>query len=150
MLGGEIENGLPAVVAKGLPGLSASLSRGLSINDALIQALLLLMTVVGDTTVLYRHNLAVLKAVQQDATDIVQCGGMSTETGRNKICELNQGYIESNISPGGSANLLAVAYFLHAIENRKFSKNSDGNRSIEIRYKNSTAKSFAKAASEND
>jgi triphosphoribosyl-dephospho-CoA synthetase len=45
-------------------------------------------------------------------------GGMYTDLGRESIEGLDQKYIQSNISPGGSADLLAVTYFLYAIEQR--------------------------------
>lgn len=115
---GEIENGLPAVFGKGLPGLIDGINRGLSLNNALIHSLLALMTVVEDTTILHRHNLDVLKAVQQDAAGILEEGGMFTKIGREMTRKLDQKYIERNISPGGSADLLAITYFLYAIEKR--------------------------------
>ena len=82
---GEIENGLPAVVENGLPGLIGGVNFGLSINDALIQSLISLMTVVEDTTILHRHSMSVLKSVQKDAAVIMEHGGMFTETGQELI-----------------------------------------------------------------
>ena len=113
---GEIEQGLPAVKNHGLPVLREALQKGLVLNDAMIQTLLSLMTVTEDTTILYRHNHTVLKSVQADACRILALGGMFTAKGRDSIEKLDQQYIIHNISPGGSADLLAVTYFLYAAE----------------------------------
>jgi holo-ACP synthase/triphosphoribosyl-dephospho-CoA synthase len=115
---GEIEAGLPVVVRRGLPGLRDALDKGLSLNDALVHALLYLMTESEDTTILNRHDMSVLKSVQQDAADILQKGGMLTDEGRRSIEQLDHEYIKRNISPGGSADLLAVTYFLSAVEEK--------------------------------
>ena len=114
---GEIENGLTVVSQKGLPLLREALAAGLSLNDALVHALLGLMTVTEDTTILNRHNLGVLAEVQDTAKQILAAGGMLTERGRAHIHDLDALFSsQRNISPGGSADLLAVTYFLHKIE----------------------------------
>lgn len=115
---GEIEAGMPTVACAGLPNLRKALDRGLSLNDALIHTLLCLMTVSEDTTILKRHGLSMLKVVQQDAQAIVAIGGMHSDQGRRRVEELDQAYSKRGISPGGSADLLAVTYFIYAIENR--------------------------------
>ena len=115
---GEIEAGLPAVAESGLPNLREAFGQGLSLNDALVHTLLCLMTVTQDTTILKRHGLTVLKAVQQDALDIVHLGGMYNEQGKMRVEDLDKVYIKRGISPGGSADLLAVTYFLYAIETK--------------------------------
>lgn len=113
---GEIEQGLPAVKNHGLPVLRKAVQKGLVLNDAMIQTLISLMTVTEDTTILYRHDYSVLKSVQSDACRILALGGMFTAKGRDSIEKLDQQYIIRNISPGGSADLLAVTYFLYAVE----------------------------------
>jgi holo-ACP synthase/triphosphoribosyl-dephospho-CoA synthase len=115
---GEIEAGLPIVVWRGLPGLREALDNRLSLNDALVHALLCIMTEAEDTTILNRHDMSVLKSVQRDAAEILQKGGMMTDEGRRSIEELDLEYIKRNISPGGSADLLAVTYFLFAVEEK--------------------------------
>jgi holo-ACP synthase/triphosphoribosyl-dephospho-CoA synthase len=47
-------------------------------------------------------------------------GGMLSQIGRGRIHELDSVYsVHKNISPGGSADLLAVTYFLHKIETER-------------------------------
>lgn len=113
---GEIEAGLPTVFASGLPVLKEALSQGASDNDALVHALIGLMTHTEDTTILHRHDLLTLKQVQTDAGEVMKLGGYLTPLGRKKVEELDVHYIERHLSPGGSADLLAVTWFLHRLE----------------------------------
>ena len=121
---GEIENGLPSVKNIGLPNLYEALHKGLNLNDALIHTLIAIMAETTDTTILNRHNLSVLKSVQLDAIHVLERGGMYTESGRKCITKLDRLYIDRNISPGGTADLLAVTYFLYTIEQRIWVKHS--------------------------
>lgn len=115
---GELEAGLPVVVSKGLPVLKDALDQGLSLNDSLIQTLICLMTAAEDTTILNRHGLATLRSVQRDAAEIAALGGVFTTAGLQRIKELDSIYTAQRISPGGSADLLAVTYYLYVIEQR--------------------------------
>lgn len=113
---GEMEAGLPNIANLALPCFRDALSAGLSLNDALVQALLALMTVAEDTTVLNRHGPDVLREVQALAGSILSGGGMLTESGRREIAGLDQLFIARRISPGGAADLLAATYFIHLID----------------------------------
>jgi triphosphoribosyl-dephospho-CoA synthetase len=112
---GEIEARLPAVRQQGLPCLRAALAAGLNLNDALVHALLALMTETEDTTVINRHGLEVLADVQQAAKRVLAFGGMLSSHGRKHVKRLDEEFIARNISPGGSADLLAATYFLHRL-----------------------------------
>ncbi len=112
---GEIEAGFPAVRRQGLPQLEQALAAGLSLNDALVHALVALMCEVPDTTIVNRHDLAALRFVQQEAHAAMLAGGMLTAEGKNRIADMDTCFIERNISPGGSADLLAATYFVHAL-----------------------------------
>lgn len=117
---GETERGLPSVLQHGLPCLREALDRGLYLNDALVQTLLRLMTVVEDTTVLHRHDPATLAEVQQKAASILDLGGMYTQEGAAAVMQLDLEFIRRWISPGGVADLLAATYFLHRMETDPF------------------------------
>ena len=109
---GELEAGLPSVRNQGLPCLRQALSAGLTLNDALVHSLLGLMTTVEDTTVVNRHGVAVLREVQREAEEIMTAGGMLSDIGREKLGALDESFIRRNISPGGSADMLAATYFI--------------------------------------
>ena len=114
---GEIESGLTMVSDIGLPLLQKALNAGLSINDALVHTLMGLMTAAEDTTILNRHDPATLSEVQETAGSILTDGGMLTDRGRERILDLDVLYSNHrNISPGGSADLLAVTYFLYKMK----------------------------------
>lgn len=113
---GELEAGAPAVLQTGLPCLRAALANGLTVNDALVQTLLALMTVVDDTTILHRHDMETLLFVRQQAREVLAIGGMNTAAGRKRILDMDRLFNGRRISPGGSADLLAAAWFLHRLE----------------------------------
>lgn len=113
---GEIEAGLPTVHDKGLPLFREAIGAGLHVNDALIHALIGIMSLTEDTTILNRHGLDALTGARRDASAVLAAGGMLCETGRNMVQELDERYSAAGISPGGSADLVAATYFLHRLE----------------------------------
>ena len=114
---GEMEDGLPAVRDKALPALRAALNRGLSVNAALVQTLFVLMATVEDTTVMNRHCRDKLhKWVRPQAEAFLEGGGFYAADGKQRAAELDQEFIDHNVSPGGAADLLAVTWFLHRLE----------------------------------
>jgi triphosphoribosyl-dephospho-CoA synthase CitG len=115
---GEIEAGLPIVKNQGLPCLQEALEAGLPLNDVLIHVLISMMCKVQDTTILNRHSLSTLTEIQESAKLILQTGGMLTDMGRKRIEELDREYARRRISPGGSADLLAIVYFLYCLQQK--------------------------------
>ncbi len=114
---GEMEDGLPAVKNSALPSLRDALKSGLSVNDSLLQTLFVLMTMVEDTTVINRHSPEkLLDWVRPLAESFLLEGGMYNEEGRPKAVELDRQFIDHNVSPGGAADLLAITWFLHRLE----------------------------------
>jgi holo-ACP synthase/triphosphoribosyl-dephospho-CoA synthase len=112
---GEAEEGFPSVLNHSLPCLRESLSSGLSMNDAQVNALLSLYTVVEDSNVCARGGLEGLAFLRSEAGKCRSKGAMSTCEGRACIEELDHALKKRNISPGGCADLLALTLFLHAI-----------------------------------
>ena len=113
---GEMEQGLPAVALYGLPALKDALAKGLAVNDALVHALLVLMTCVEDTTVMHRHHPDKLHHWMRPKVQVVlDKGSMFTEEGREALQELDKLFIKENVSPGGAADLLAAVWFLYKI-----------------------------------
>lgn len=117
---GELAAGLPAIRSKALPELRKALAAGFTINDALIHTLLVLMTCVEDTTVMNRHDPATMRQwVRKKAQTVLDAGGMGTVQGREMAAALDDEFIVRNVSPGGTADLLAVTWFLHRLEEVK-------------------------------
>jgi triphosphoribosyl-dephospho-CoA synthase len=92
------------------------LKYGLSINDAMIGALLSIIADLEDSNVIGRHSPMILKESQAFAKTILEAGAMRTERGREMIEHYDQWCIAHRISHGGSADLVAVALFLFWIK----------------------------------
>lgn len=117
---GEVENGFPSVVNYGLPALEDAFDKGATINDALVHALISLMTVVEDSNVIWRTDYDTLLEVQRIAKNILSLGSVFTEKGRMAIAETERYFLQRHISPGGSADLLSVTITLYLLEHKEF------------------------------
>lgn len=117
---GEVENGFPSVVNYGLPALEDAFNKGATINDALVHALISLMTVVEDSNVIWRTDYDTLLEVQRIAKNILSLGSVFTEKGRMAIAETERYFLQRRISPGGSADLLSVTITLYLLEHKEF------------------------------
>jgi len=111
---GQVESGIPLVFEYSL-GVYKD-SKSLKTNDKLIHTLICIMMYCEDSNVLHRHSMDILDKVKQKAKHIISIGGMTTEIGKKSIAELDREFITCNISPGGSADLLAVTVFLNLVE----------------------------------
>jgi triphosphoribosyl-dephospho-CoA synthase CitG len=117
---GEVENGFPSVINHGLPALADAFNKGATLNDALVHALIALMTVVEDSNVIWRTDYETLLEVQRIAKDILNLGSVFTEKGRMAIAETERYFLQRRISPGGSADLLSVTITLYLLEHKEF------------------------------
>lgn len=120
---GEVENGFPCVVNYGLPALNEALTKGASLNDALVHTLLALMTVVEDSNVIWRTDYETLLEVQQTAKQILKLGSMFTSSGRSAIAKAEKTFLQRRISPGGSADLLSITITLYLLAQKEFPHN---------------------------
>ncbi len=115
---GQAEAGFPAVLQVGLPTLEKGLQDGLSVNDAGCAALLALMTAAVDTNLIHRSNLQQQQAISAEITALLE---KDPYPSREILQELDRQFIEKNLSPGGSADLLALTYFLYFLQKSKTS-----------------------------
>ena len=107
---GQAEQGFPAVRDVGLPVLRKGLELGLSLNDAGCAALLHILCAVEDTNLIARSDPATARAVKAQIAEILRENPFPA---RKVLETLDRQFIEKNLSPGGSADLLAATYFLH-------------------------------------
>lgn len=112
---GEAERGFPSVIQKGLPALRASLERGGTLNDSMVDGLLSLMTVVEDTNILSRGGREGERLVREAAAGALELGGAGSPKGREAVERMDGLFLKKNLSPGGCADLLAVSVFLHLL-----------------------------------
>jgi triphosphoribosyl-dephospho-CoA synthase len=111
---GQVESGIPLVFDYSMQIYKEN--ETLKLNDRLIHTLISIMNHCEDSNILHRHSMDTLKEVQQKATHIISLGGMTTESGKAAIETLDKEFIERHISPGGSADLLAVTVFFNSVQ----------------------------------
>ena len=109
---GEAAAGFPHARDCGLPALKRALQHGATFNEACLQALLALMACVEDSNILRRRGPEALRSVQLRARALLEQGFNSDDLRR-----MNDDFVRENLSPGGSADLLAVTIFLFEIQN---------------------------------
>ena len=108
---GEVSGGFPSVKNISLPVYKNELTNGKTKNDAGVITLLHLIANVYDTSIYNRGGDEGVKYAQEYANKLI----CDTPT-INDIKEMDKTFIAKNLSPGGSADLLAITYFLESIE----------------------------------
>jgi triphosphoribosyl-dephospho-CoA synthase len=113
---GEALQGFPAVFEIALPALRSALARGAEMQLALLHTFFVLLAETKDTNVLYRGGADGLKFIQTQAKDFLERGSVF-ESGWQKCAEsLHRQCSAKNLSPGGCADLLAAAWFVHQLQ----------------------------------
>jgi triphosphoribosyl-dephospho-CoA synthase len=113
---GEAMLGFPHIVDVGLPTLRARRDDRVPERIARLDALLSIMAELDDTCLLYRGGEAALRAAKNGAGAVIRAGGYGSPAGRERLCAMDRRFLELGVSPGGSADLLAGALFLDAVE----------------------------------
>jgi len=108
----EARLGFPRAVRHGLPQLWRSREGGAGEQNARLDALLAIMSVLDDTCVLHRAGRVGLAVMQDGARAVLAAGGSASLAGRRRLCELDRRLLALNASPGGAADLLAACLFL--------------------------------------
>ncbi len=111
----EAARGFPHLFEVGLPALLASLRRGATPNDARVQCLLALVARLPDTNILHRGGAAGLRLARRAAAGFLLAGGVHRRGWRAHARELDRALVARNLSPGGSADLLAATLFVHRL-----------------------------------
>lgn len=118
---GEAEAGYPLVIRHALPHYRALLAKGRDPELALLDTLLLLISLNGDTNVASRGGAEGLRWIQQRASTLLRSGGIRSSRDIDALQQFDQQCIERNLSPGGSADLLIVTWFLAQISQIQYS-----------------------------
>ena len=113
---GEVEKGLPRVMKVSLPIYTKLMNNPkIEQNTAMIHTLLHLMVVVDDINILGRHGMDTLDYVRKRAKHALKYGGYLSPKGRKYVKYMDMDFINRHISPGGSADLLAVTVLLYLL-----------------------------------
>jgi len=108
--------GFPALFSVTYPALCAGLQRGAGPERAGIHALMCTIAVVADTNLAFRGGPAGLAWAQQAAETFVRSGSVFSHGWLARLRYLCRAFEERRLSPGGSADLLAAAWFLQALD----------------------------------
>lgn len=110
---GEAMAGYPSIMDFGLPKLRTTVDEQRSMR--LLDTFLVLLANVTDSNIIHRSNLDMLLTVQKEVRNLLNAGGV-VALGTKPLQELNKRYIARNISPGGTADLLAMTIFYALLE----------------------------------
>ncbi len=112
---GEAESGFATVLTHALPAYQRLLAKGAQPDHALLHTLLILMSVNRDTNVVSRGGMAGLQWLQHQANEILSSlspAGMREPLSLWRVRIFDAQCIARNLSPGGSADLLILTWFL--------------------------------------
>jgi triphosphoribosyl-dephospho-CoA synthase len=109
---GEAASGYELVRAVALPVYERLRFDGAGEDVALLQVLLHLLAVNDDTNLVSRGGLAGLHYVREYAKALLREGGALAPDGLRKMKAFDDTLIARHLSPGGTADLLSVAWFL--------------------------------------
>ena len=107
---GQVEAGLPVVLHHGLPVLENGLKLGYDINRAGCAALLEILVHSTDTNMIARSSRERQLAWVARVKELLAQTPYPDEAA---LVALDDRFIAENLSPGGSADLLALTYLLH-------------------------------------
>jgi triphosphoribosyl-dephospho-CoA synthase len=110
---GEAENGFPTIREYSYPYLLKLVKDGMSLNDASINVLMKIIKNTEDTNLISRGGLDGIEFAKFSADNVLRRGGMWTEEGIKEVKKMDRAFIKKNLSPGGSADLLAVTLMLY-------------------------------------
>jgi triphosphoribosyl-dephospho-CoA synthase len=122
---GEAVCGFPHVMDVALPTLRWKRRHGATEQVARLDTLFSIMSRLDDTCLLYRGGEAALAAAKEGAAAVETAGGTGTALGKQQLWRLDRRLLDLNVSPGGSADLLAAALFLDAVEHRQYAIQAD-------------------------
>lgn len=109
---GQAEAGFPAVLDAGLPTLERGLAAGLSCDRAGGAALLALIAATDDTNLISRGSRETQLHIQKMLARLLSETPWPSEA---ELTRLDREFTGQNLSPGGSADLLALTLFVHQL-----------------------------------
>lgn len=110
---GQAEAGFPAVRKVGLPKLEQGLSLGKSVNEAGCAALLAMLADTVDTNMIHRGSFEIQQKCAKELSALLDNEPFPS---KETLEALDEAFIRNNLSPGGTADLLAMVYMLHFLK----------------------------------
>ena len=113
----EAARGFPTVCAVGLPALREGRRlRPADAEAARVHCFFALLAAVDDTNLLHRGGGAGLAVAKASASTLLAAGGVGARSWRAQAERVHHAFVARDLSPGGSADLLAATLLLDALE----------------------------------
>lgn len=112
---GEAKEGFPHLFNVGFPLFQAVLKKGFSLWQAGLITLLHYIAYTEDTNLIIRSDYQLACKIQKDLQQFL--AHATYEKQLSILPKLDAFFVSRNISPGGSADMLALTYFLYFIQN---------------------------------
>lgn len=112
---GEAKEGFPLLFNVGFPLFQAVLKKGFSLWQAGLITLLHYIACTEDTNLIIRSDYQLACKIQKDLQQFL--AHATYEEHLSILPKLDAFFVSRNISPGGSADMLALTYFLYFIQN---------------------------------
>ena len=109
---GQVEAGLPAVLNVGLPVLEEGLAKGYDFDRVGGGALLAILANSTDTNIIARSSRERQLALTEELKALLV---QTPYPDKDALAALDDRFIAENLSPGGSADLLALTWLLHFV-----------------------------------
>lgn len=113
---GEALNGYPLIRTIALPYLRKEVDGKLTLENKLLTVLLLLISKSEDSNLINRGGIEGLAWAKSTITDYLKKYSPEATRGKEQLHILNQAFVHRNLSPGGSADLLALTIFIAKLE----------------------------------
>jgi triphosphoribosyl-dephospho-CoA synthase len=116
----EAAGGFRSVYDIGLPALKeGSLTAPADAQAVRVHACFSLIATVEDTNLLHRGGTSGLKFAQCATRSFLDRGGISQHDWREQARAVHEAFVARGLSPGGSADLLAMSLFVQALESSR-------------------------------
>jgi len=112
----EAARGFPALREIAIPALKKALDATADRNAAMVQTLMSLVATTEDTNILHRAGAPGLALARRRSREFLDGGGIHAPGWEARLASLGRDFESMRLSPGGSADLLACAWFLVRLE----------------------------------
>lgn len=113
---GEALSGYSLVREVALPYLRKETMSASTLDDKLLTVLMLLISTSEDSNLVNRGGIDGLNWAKSAAKEYLQSYSPETAAGKTQLQLLNQAFVHHHLSPGGSADLLALTIFIAKLE----------------------------------